>query len=184
MRKYLSVYNLLGLLVFALGLFVYWQSPVPNPPKALPLPADEAAREEKLTLNLYRPDPPRGFLREPVVLEVGLGENPYEKALLAWAQATGSPTPLGLFAAEGRLVVDLPEDFVRGLDAEGEVYRLYSLAYTLLATFPEGSEVRFELLAIGTVGVAEHGEHATAIAANGLDRVGERQRGEIDPRGR
>ena len=73
MRKYLSVYNLLGLLVFALGLFVYWQSPVPNPPKALPLPADEAAREEKLTLNLYRPDPPRGFLREPVVLEVGLG---------------------------------------------------------------------------------------------------------------
>ena len=43
MRKYLSVYNLLGLLVFALGLFVYWQSPVPNPPKALPLPADEAA---------------------------------------------------------------------------------------------------------------------------------------------
>ena len=109
MRKYLSVYNLLGLLVFALGLFVYWQSPVPNPPKALPLPADEAAREEKLTLNLYRPDPPRGFLREPVVLEVGLGENPYEKALLAWAQATGSPTPLGLFAAEGRLVVDLPE---------------------------------------------------------------------------
>ncbi|BCZ94357.1 hypothetical protein TthAK1_09740 [Thermus thermophilus] len=143
MRKYLSVYNLLGLLVFALGLFVYWQSPVPNPPKALPLPADEAAREEKLTLNLYRPDPPQGFLREPVVLEVGLGENPYEKALLAWAQATGSPTPLGLFAAEGRLVVDLPEDFARGLDAEGEVYRLYSLAYTLLATFPEGSEVRF-----------------------------------------
>lgn len=40
-------------------------------------------------------------------------------------------------------MVDLPEDFVRGLDAEGEVYRLYSLAYTLLATFPEGSEVRF-----------------------------------------
>lgn len=55
----------------------------------------------------------------------------------------GKPHPLGLFAAEGRLVVDLPEDFVRGLDAEGEVYRLYSLAYTLLATFPEGSEVRF-----------------------------------------
>ena len=24
-----------------------------------------------------------------------------------------------------------------------EVYRVYSLAYTLLATFPEGSEVRF-----------------------------------------
>ncbi|BFH88046.1 GerMN domain-containing protein [Thermus thermophilus] len=125
------------------GAFRLLAKPRPQPPKALPLPADEAAREEKLTLNLYRPDPPRGFLREPVVLEVGLGENPYEKALLAWAQATGSPTPLGLFAAEGRLVVDLPKDFVRGLDAEGEVYRLYSLAYTLLATFPEGSEVRF-----------------------------------------
>ncbi|MFN3368866.1 MAG: GerMN domain-containing protein [Thermus sp.] len=40
-------------------------------------------------------------------------------------------------------MVDLPADFAQGLDASQEALRLYSLAYTLLSTFPQAQEVRF-----------------------------------------
>ncbi len=40
-------------------------------------------------------------------------------------------------------MVDLPQDFAQGLDAPLEVFRLYSLVYTLLASFPGAKEVRF-----------------------------------------
>lgn len=60
-----------------------------------------------------------------------------------WAEALSAPVPKALFRRGKELVVDLPEGFAQGLDAPGEVYRLYSLAYTLLATFPQAEEVRF-----------------------------------------
>ncbi|GGM94033.1 hypothetical protein GCM10007092_04170 [Thermus composti] len=143
-RALLTPWNLFGLLVFLLGLWVYVQGTSAPRSQALPLPASEPAQEaNQLVLVLYRPNPPQGFLRETETLPLNPGETPEGKALEAWAQKTGSPHPKALYRLGGSLVVDLPRDFARGLDARGEVYRIYSLAYSLLATFPQAQEVRF-----------------------------------------
>lgn len=142
MKRLFTFWNLLGLLVFLLGVLTYLSlGQRGSSPLALPLPAQEADKNA-LTLVLYRPNPPQGFLKETQTLELNPGETPGEKALTAWAEATGAPRPRALFIQEKRLVVDLPKDFALGLDATLEAFRLYSLAYTLLATF-QGEEVLF-----------------------------------------
>jgi hypothetical protein len=142
MRKLLTLWNIVGLIVFLLGGLFYWQTGGGRPPTALPLPAEEVAKNA-LVLVLYRPNPPQGFLKETQTLDLGPGETPGAKALLAWSQAVSAPKPLALFLEGKRLIVDLPQDFALGLDAGLEVFRLYSLAYTLLSTFPQAEEVRF-----------------------------------------
>jgi hypothetical protein len=142
MRKVLTFWNLFGLAVFLLGALVYWQSRSgPNAP-ALSLPSEEA-RKGQLALILFRPNPPQGFLKETQTLELAPGEKPEGRALKAWSEALAAPLPKALYRLEGRLVVDLPAEFAQGLDATEEIFRLYSLAYTLLATFPPAEEVRF-----------------------------------------
>ncbi len=137
----MTFWNLFGLLAFLAGSLLYAQSQGERTPLALPLPAEEASKDA-LTLVLYRPSPPQGFLKESLTLDLGPGETPGGAALSAWAQAVGAPRPLALFFKERRLVVDLPPGFALGLDATLEAFRLYSLAYTLLATF-QAEEVRF-----------------------------------------
>ncbi|WP_353513185.1 GerMN domain-containing protein [Thermus sp. LT1-2-5] len=145
MRGLFTFWNVFGLLVFLLGAFVYWKSAGSEAPGALPLPAEGEAKPNTLVLVLYRPDPPQGFLKENHTLTLGPGESPEGRALAAWAEATQSPAPKSLFRLEKALVVDLPAGFAQGLDATEEAFRLYSLAYTLLATFPGAEEVRFLL---------------------------------------
>ncbi|SDE96751.1 Sporulation and spore germination [Thermus arciformis] len=142
MKRFLTLWNLLGLGVFLLGSLVYWEAGKGPAAHALPLPAEEQ-KTPSLSLVLYRPNPPQGFLKETLALELGPGETPEAKALTAWAEALKAPKPKALFQAKGAWVVDLPQDFAQGLDAALEVYRLYSLVYTLLSTFPEAKEVRF-----------------------------------------
>ncbi|TBH21808.1 GerMN domain-containing protein [Thermus thermamylovorans] len=154
MRRILTFWNLLGLLTFLLGALVFWQTRGGQTPGALPLPPGEEASPDRLALTLYRPDPPRGFLRESLLLDLEPGETRESRALAAWAEALGAPVPRGLYRVGGRLVVDLPKDFVQGLDATQEAFRLYSLAYTLLATFPQGEEVRFLVEGEPRVGLA------------------------------
>ncbi|GAB5601779.1 GerMN domain-containing protein [Thermus sp. FJN-A] len=143
MRRVLTLWNLLGLFLFLLGALAFWQGQGHQAAGALPLPSGEPAAPNQLALTLYRPNPPQGFLKEVRNLELAPGETAEAKALDVWAEALGAPVPKALFRQGKRLVVDLPGDFVQGLDATQEVYRLYSLAYTLLATFPEGEEVLF-----------------------------------------
>ncbi|MGC8877201.1 GerMN domain-containing protein [Thermus sp.] len=142
MRRFLTPWNLLGLLVFLLGSLAYWRAQGGPSAPILPLPAEEK-QASSLTLVLYRPNPPQGFLKETLTLELGPGETPEAKALGVWAEALKAPRPRALFRVGKTLVVDLPQDFAQGLDAGGEAYRLYSLAYTLLASFPGAKEVRF-----------------------------------------
>lgn len=142
MRKALTFWNLLGLLVFLLGALLYWQSRGGSNAQALSLPSEEA-KPLPLTLTLFRPNPPQGFLKETRTLELGPGEEPERVVLKTWSEALAAPLPTALYRLEKQLVVDLPPDFVQGLDATEEVFRLYSLAYTLLATFPPAEEVRF-----------------------------------------
>ncbi|WP_038056951.1 GerMN domain-containing protein [Thermus amyloliquefaciens] len=143
MRRLLTFWNLLGLAFFVLGAMVYWQSSGPQASSALPLPSEEAQAASSLPAILYLPNPPQGLLKETRTLELGPGDTPESKVLATWAEALGAPRPRALYRMAGRLVVDLPADFVRGLDASQEALRLYSLAYTLLATFPQAEEVRF-----------------------------------------
>ncbi|APD10241.1 MULTISPECIES: GerMN domain-containing protein [Thermus] len=154
MRGFLTFWNVLGLLAFSLGAFVYWKSTGKETTGALPLPSESEARANTLTLVLHRPDPPQGFVKEAETLSLAPGESPEGRALAAWAEATQSPRPRALFRLGQALVVDLPGNFAQGLDATGEVFRLYSLAYTLLATFPEAEEVRFLVEGKPTPGLA------------------------------
>lgn len=143
MLRALSLWNLLGLTLFLLGALALWRSQGGQAPAALPLPSEENPAPNRLSLQLYRPTPPQGFVKEVQDAELSPGETPEGKALALWAEALSAPVPKALFRRGKELVVDLPEGFAQGLDAPGEVYRLYSLAYTLLATFPQAEEVRF-----------------------------------------
>ncbi|WP_114311549.1 GerMN domain-containing protein [Thermus caldifontis] len=143
MRRLLTFWNLLGLAVFALGTLVYWQSPGRQASTALPLPSEETLAARSLPTILYLPNPPQGLRKETRTLELAPGDTPENKVLAAWAEALGAPKPRALYRMAQVFVVDLPADFALGLDATQEALRLYSLAYTLLSTFPQAQEVRF-----------------------------------------
>ncbi len=140
----LTPFNLAGVFLFLLGLFLFLTLGKPpqggNPGLALP---GEEAEPRAMVLNLYRPNPPQGFTQERLELSLPLGGSPYLEAARAWAEALGAEAPLGVFPVGPSLAVDLPRGFFQGLDSEAEAYRLHSLAYTLLATFPNFREVRF-----------------------------------------
>lgn len=142
MRGLFTFWNLFGLIVFLLGGAFYLKGQEKTGPAALPIPAEEAA-QNTLALVLLRPNPPEGFLKETRTLELGPGETPGGKALELWSEAASAPKPKVLFFQGKRLWVDLPQNFALGLDATLEAFRLYSLAYTLLSTFPQAEEVRF-----------------------------------------
>lgn len=142
MRAFLTFWNLFGLILFLLGLWLYGASQAPEGPKALPLPAEEA-RPTALALVLHRPDPPQGFRKETLTQELPPGADPHQAALKAWSEALSAPSPKAIFPVGKTLVVDLPKDFLKGLSVGEEAYRVYSLAYTLLATFPQYEAVRF-----------------------------------------
>ncbi|MFN4072004.1 MAG: GerMN domain-containing protein [Thermus sp.] len=143
MRRLLTPFNLLGLAFFGLGALVYWQGQGGQAPSALPLPSEETPAANTLPMILYLPNPPQGLLKETRTLELAPGDTPESKVLATWAQALKAPKPRGLYRLDRLLVVDLPADFAQGLDASQEALRLYSLAYTLLSTFPQAQEVRF-----------------------------------------
>ncbi|MFN4070786.1 MAG: GerMN domain-containing protein [Thermus caldifontis] len=143
MRRLLTFWNLLGLTFFALGAVVYWQVPGHPASSALPLPSEETLAARSLPTILYLPNPPQGLLKETRTLELAPGDTPESKVLITWAEALGAPKPRALYRMAQVFVVDLPADFALGLDASQEALRLYSLAYTLLSTFPQAQEVRF-----------------------------------------
>lgn len=142
MLRALSLWNLLGLALFLLGALAFWRSQGAGPRGLAPPlggnPSPQPAFPAALPAH-----PPQGFVKEVQDAELSPGETPEGKALALWAEALSAPVPKALFRRGKELVVDLPEGFAQGLDAPGEVYRLYSLAYTLLATFPQAEEVRF-----------------------------------------
>ncbi|ADW21986.1 conserved hypothetical protein [Thermus scotoductus SA-01] len=139
----MTFWNLLGLVLFTLGALVYWQSQGWRASSALPLPSEEASAASSLPVLLYLPNPPQGLLKETRTLELAPGDTPENKVLAAWAEALQAPKPRALYRLGELFVVDLPADFALGLDASQEALRLYSLAYTLLSTFPQAQEVRF-----------------------------------------
>ncbi|WP_105317860.1 GerMN domain-containing protein [Thermus tenuipuniceus] len=143
MRRLLTFWNLLGLAVFALGAMVYWQSPGYPVSSALPLPSEETLAASSLPTILYLPNPPQGLRKETRTLELAPGDTPESKILATWAETLQAPKPRALYRLGKLFVVDLPGDFALGLDASQEALRLYSLAYTLLSTFPQAQEVRF-----------------------------------------
>lgn len=119
MRKALTPWNLLGLFLFLVGILAYWQGQGGGSPHALPLPQGEATSPNRLPLVLYRPDPPKGFLKETLSLDLAPGETPEGKALGTWAEAVGAPAPKALYRLGQGLVVDLPGTSQRGWTPPG-----------------------------------------------------------------
>lgn len=64
MKRFLTLWNLLGVAVFLLGSLVYWEAGKGPSAPILPLPAEEK-RASSLALVLYRPTPPRASSRKP-----------------------------------------------------------------------------------------------------------------------
>lgn len=143
MRRWVSVWNGLGMAVFLLGLVFYLRSGQQPPPRPLPLPASlEAQAPRSFGVNLYLPNPPQGFLKKAKEVQLALGEEAYQKALELWLEETGTFLSLQVFRQGDEFVVNLQTP-PRDLDIEGEVFLVYGLAYTLLYSFPEGTGVRF-----------------------------------------
>jgi len=142
-RRWLSVWNLLGALVFLLGAVFYVRTGQEALSRPLPLPASlEAQAPRRIFVNLYLPNPPQGFLKKTEEVQLALGEEAYQKALELWMKEAKTPLSLQVFRQGEGFVVNL-ESPPKNLDAQGEVFLVYGLAYTLLYTFPEGKSVRF-----------------------------------------
>ncbi|PZA06913.1 MULTISPECIES: GerMN domain-containing protein [unclassified Meiothermus] len=156
-RRALSLWNLLGVLALAVGLWAFWASSNTVVNNAVNLPSEaQKAKPGPKALHLYFADP-RGekFLVETRMVEMETDEEAHNRALaelLKGPQVQGANpvVPPGLpvptvFLRDNLAYVDLPAAYGRlGLGTTGEVMLVYGIAYTLL-DFPDVQGVRFLL---------------------------------------
>ncbi len=157
MKRFVTLWNLLGLAVLALGLTVYLYTDRRQGGAVLNLPEtlEEASTPRALQLRLYfgKPDG-TGFVVERRQVQLEPGENPYERALAELVRGPaqggtplvppGMPPPT-VFVAGDTAYVDLPAAYGRlGYGSAGEVLLLFGMANTLLE-FDEIGAVKFLL---------------------------------------
>ncbi|HGY09041.1 MAG TPA: hypothetical protein ENK37_03155 [Oceanithermus profundus] len=155
MKRYLTIWNVLGALVLLAGLLVYLASSPARQSSVINLPADveEAAEPRKARLRLYfaKPDA-TGFLIENREVTLEPGELVYQRALAEVVRGPaqgaspivpeGAPVPT-VYVRGKTAYVDLPEAYGRlGLGTTGETLLVYGLAYTVIDQGPV-EEVRF-----------------------------------------
>lgn len=156
-RRMLSLWNLLGVLVLVVGLWAFWASGNTTVSNAVNLPSeDQKAKPGPKALRLYFADPSgEKFIVETRTVELGPDEEVHNRALaelLKGPQVQGAnpvvspglPVPT-VFLRDNLAYVDLPAAYGRlGLGTTGEVMLVYGLAYTLL-DFSDVQGVRFLL---------------------------------------
>ena len=155
MKRYLTIWNVLGAIVLIAGLFVYLASSPSRQSAVVNLPAnvDEPDEPRKAKLRLYfaKPDA-TGFLIENREVTLGPGELVYQRALKEVVRGPsqgaapivprGTPVPT-VYVRGNVAYVDLPEAYGRlGLGTTGETLLVYGLAYTVIDQGPV-EEVRF-----------------------------------------
>lgn len=155
MKRYLSFWNLLGLLLLLAGLAVYLYSSPGRQSEVINLPSSETLPQEPrpATLRLYfAKDDASGFLIEKREVTLQPGESIYQRALeelvagprqgAAPIAPEGVPVPT-VFVRGTTAYVDLPQAYGSlGLGTAGETLLVYGMAYTLIDQGPV-EEVRF-----------------------------------------
>lgn len=156
-RRILSLWNLLGAVVLALGLWAFWASGNTTVGSVVNLPTEEQkAKPGPKVLRLYFADAGgERFIIETRTVEIGADEEPHNRALAELLKgprvqganpvvSPGLPVP-AVFLRDNLAYVDLPAPYGRlGLGTAGEAMLIYGMAYTLL-DFPDVQGVRFLL---------------------------------------
>ncbi len=157
MKRYLTFWNVVGVVVLLLGLLVFFysspnrHSAVVNLPQNVELP--EEPQEVELRLYFAKPDA-SAFLVERRTVMLEPGESVYQRALDELVKGpgrTGAPlVPEGtpaptVFVRDRVAYVDLPGAYAQlGYGTTGETLLVYGMAYTLLDLKPI-EEVRYLL---------------------------------------
>jgi spore germination protein GerM len=155
MKRYANFWNVLGLLLLLLGLFVYLYSRPGRTSEVVNLPAAEVQPQtpRDVTLRLYfAKDDASGFLIEKRKVTLQPGESIYQRALAEVVAGPrqgampivpkGAPVPT-VFVRGNKAYVDLPRDYAAlGLGTTGETLLVYGMAYTLIDQGPV-EEVHF-----------------------------------------
>ncbi|WP_018466192.1 GerMN domain-containing protein [Calidithermus timidus] len=156
MRRFLTFFNLLGLLVLVGGVWglLYTQGALQVPVVSLPSKADEQLGQRIVRLHFANAKAD-GFAVETRTIRIAGGDDPLELALaelLKGPQAQGAfpIAPVGLAVPEVYLygdvaVVNLPAEYGQlRQGSAAEAMLIYGMAYTLL-DFPQVGSVRFLL---------------------------------------
>jgi len=155
MKRYLTLWNVLGFTLLVLGLLVYLFTATGRRSEVINLPTQETVPREPTpaTLRLYfAKDDASGFLIEKRKVTLAPGESVYQRALqeivagprqgAAPIAPEGVPVPT-VFVRGATAYVDLPEAYGElGLGTTGETLLIYGMAYTLIDQGPV-EEVRF-----------------------------------------
>ena len=156
MRRFLTFFNIFGLLVLVGGLWMmfYTQGVLRVPGVNLPSKSDERLGERPVRLHFANAKAD-GFSIEVRTLEISEGDNPLELALAELlkgpkAQGAYPVAPVGLpvpkvYLLGDQAIVNLPAAYARlQQGSAAEVMLVYGMAYTLLE-FPQVKSVRFLL---------------------------------------
>ncbi len=157
MRRFFTFWNVLGALVFLLGLWAFFYAGRVPPTRVVNPPAQVVTPEERprqVELKLYFAGE-KGFALERRVVELKPFESPLKRAIAELVKGPnvagaipllpkGSPAP-GVFKSGKVVVLDLPAAYRElGYGVRGESFLLYGLANTALAN-SDAEEVRFLL---------------------------------------
>jgi len=155
LKRYLTLWNVLGSLLLLIGLAVYLASSPARQSGVVNLPTEqvepEVPREVELRLYFAKNDA-TGFLIEKRKVTLAPGESAYQRALdelvagptqgAAPIVPSGFPPPT-VFVRGTTAYVDLPERYGRlGYGTTGETLLVYGMAYTVLDQGPV-EEVRY-----------------------------------------
>ncbi|MCS7058310.1 MAG: GerMN domain-containing protein [Meiothermus sp.] len=157
MKGWLSLTNLVGLLVLLLGVLALWATQESSEFKPLNLPSGPQVQDHSTrTLRLYfAKDAQDGLVVEERTIQVAEGEYLLGRALEELVKGpqlpgaaplvpAGTPAPT-VFLRDGTAIVDLPSAYGGlGFGAAGETLLIYGIANTLLE-FKEVQQVRFLL---------------------------------------
>jgi len=144
MKRYVTVWNVAGLMLFVLGLLILTLSQPGRRSEVVNLPAEESLSLEprNATLRLYfAKSDASGFLIEKRQVVLGPGESVYQRALAELVAGPqqgaapiipqGAPVP-DVFVRGATAFVDLPSRYSNlGLGTTGEMLLIYGIAYTL-----------------------------------------------------
>ncbi len=155
MKRYLSLWNVLGVALLLMGLIVFFYSSPGRRSEVINLPTAETRPQEprNVTMRLYfAKSDASGFLIEKREVTLDPGDTVYRRALeelvagprqgAAPIVPEGAPVPT-VFVRGSTAYVDLPEAYGSlGLGTAGETLLVYGMAYTIIDQGPV-EEVRF-----------------------------------------
>jgi spore germination protein GerM len=155
MRRFLTLTNLLGLLVLLLGGWALWAQQDDGGSRSLNLPSDLEHQGPRIIRLHFAKDTGDGLVVEERTIQMTEGEYTLGRVMQELVRGpqilgaaplvpAGTPAPT-VFLRDGTALVDLPAAYARlGYGTAGETALIYGIASTLLE-FREVEQVKFLL---------------------------------------